>query len=276
MGNRRGEAHRRHQQEKEKVAVPLPATIDINADIGEGAGTSRLAEDSAILDLVSSANIACGFHAGDATSMRETVRSAYARGVAIGAHPSYPDLTGFGRRELGLDPKEIRRHVASQVGALRNVCAEAGARLTYVKPHGALYNRAARDAATARAVIEGMRDIDDDLILLGLAGSEMQNGAVKTGVTFASEAFADRAYGDDSRLVPREQPGAVIESVTEAVARAVRLVTGKTVMTIDGKEIPIAADSLCVHGDNPRALDLLRALRHGLESAGVRIATFTT
>ena len=275
MGNRRGEAHRRHQQEKEKVALLLPFTIDINADIAEGAGTTRLAGDSAILDLVSSANIACGFHAGDATSMRETVRAARARGVAIGAHPSYPDLTGFGRRELGLDPKEIRRHIASQVRALKDFCAQEGARLTHVKPHGALYNRAARDAPTARAVIDGMRDVDDDLILLGLAGSEMQHAAASTGLPFASEAFADRAYDDDSRLVPREQPGAVIESVSDAVTRAIRLVTEKTVTTIDGKEIPIAADSLCVHGDNPRALDILRALRQGLEAAGVRIATFT-
>lgn len=275
MGNRRGEAHRRNQQEKEKVAVPLAPTIDINADIGEGAGTSRLAEDSAILDLVSSANIACGFHAGDATSMRETVRAAHARGVAIGAHPSYPDLFGFGRRELGLDPEEIRRHVATQVRALRDFCAQAGASLSHVKPHGALYNRAARDAATALAVIGGMRDVDDHLILLGLAGSEMQHAAAKTGLPFASEAFADRAYANASRLVPREQAGAVIESVSEAVTRAVRLVNEKTVTTVDGKEIQIAADSLCVHGDNPRALDLLRALRHGLESAGVRIASFT-
>ena len=276
MGNRRGEAHRRYQQEKEEVNLLLPYTIDVNADIGEGAGTSRLAEDSAILDLVSSANIACGFHAGDETSMRETVRAAHARGVAIGAHPSYPDLTGFGRRELGLDPREIRRHVASQIQALQQICVQEGARLTHVKPHGALYNRAARDSAAARAAIAGMVDIDGALILLGLAGSEMQHAASKAGVAFASEAFADRAYRKDARLVPRDQPGAIIENATDAVTRALRLVSEKTVRTIDGMDIHIAADSLCVHGDNPHALDLLRALKRGLDSAGVRITSFAT
>lgn len=252
----------------------LPLTIDINADIGEGAGTSCLAEDSALLDLVSSANIACGFHAGDATSIRETVRAARARGVTIGAHPSYPDLSGFGRRELGLGAGQICHHVAAQVRSLKAACSAEGARLSYVKPHGALYNRAARKRDAARAVIDAITEVDDTLVLLGLANSEMQSSAEEAGIGFASEAFADRAYGSDRFLVPRSHPGAMIEDVGEAVARGIQLVQRKTVRSIDGVELPIEAASLCVHGDNPRALLLVSALRSGLESAGVRIAPF--
>lgn len=244
--------------------------------MGEGAGTSRLAEDECILDLVSSANIACGFHAGDATSMRETVRAARDRGVAIGAHPSYPDIPGFGRRELELDPKEITRHVASQITALREICIAERTRLTHVKPHGALYNRAARDPKAARAVAEAIREADRDLVLLGLAGSEMKRAAAEAGITFVSEAFVDRAYTSDLLLVPRDQPGALIEDVAVAVARAIELVQRKTVMTLDGIVLPLVARSLCVHGDNQHALQILRALKSGLESVGVRIAPFAS
>lgn len=208
--------------------------------------------------------------------MGQTVRAAHARGVAIGAHPSYPDLIGFGRRELELDFDETRRHVATQVKALREVCSREGARLSHVKPHGALYNRAARDNGTALAIIDGMKEVDTELILLGLAGSEMERAAAKAGIGFASEAFVDRAYGNDLLLVPRDQPGAHIDDVTHAVARAVKLVNRKTVTTVHGKELLLNATSLCVHGDNPRALELLKALRTGLESAGVRIAPFAS
>jgi UPF0271 protein len=208
--------------------------------------------------------------------MRETVRAARARGVAIGAHPSYPDLIGFGRRELRLDAQEIRRHVAIQVGALKEICGNETARLTHVKPHGALYNRAASDPTAARAVIEGMREIDSTLVLLGLAGSEMQQAARQMGIAFASEAFVDRAYGNDSRLIPRERPGAVIEDVTDAVNQATRIVKEQTLRTREGTDIPVVARSLCVHGDNPRALALLGALRQGLESAGIQIEPFAS
>ena len=208
--------------------------------------------------------------------MRETVRAAHARGVAIGAHPSYPDLIGFGRRDLQLDPDEVRGHVAAQVKALRQICIDEAARLTHVKPHGALYNRAARDNGTALAIINGMKAVDAELVLLGLAGSEMERAAAREGVAFASEAFVDRAYGGDLQLVPREQPGAIIDDVDGAVARAVRMVTRKTVTSLSGQELPITAVSVCVHGDNPRAVELLRALRAGLESAGVRIAPFVS
>lgn len=208
--------------------------------------------------------------------MRETVRAARDRNVAIGAHPSYPDIPGFGRRELGIDAKEIAHHVARQIGALSDVCSAERARLTHVKPHGALYNRAARDATTARAVADAIRAIDRDLILLGLAGSEMMRAATRAGIPFASEAFVDRAYTSDLLLVPRDQPGALIEGVGDAVARAIALVQRRTVKTIDGVELPLDAASLCVHGDNPNALSILRELKPGLESAGVRIAPFAS
>jgi UPF0271 protein len=208
--------------------------------------------------------------------MRETVRAARDRHISIGAHPSYPDIPGFGRRELGLDAREIARHVAIQVSALSDVCSAERARLTHVKPHGALYNRAARDSKAARAVANAIRAIDRDLILLGLAGSEMMRAATRAGIPFASEAFVDRAYTSDLLLVPRDQRGALIENVDDAVARAIALVRQGTVKTVDGVELPLDAVSLCVHGDNPNALSILRELKPGLESAGVRIAPFVS
>jgi len=169
----------------------LHPTIDLNADLGEGSGQPHLSRDEALLDLVSSANIACGFHAGDATTMRDTVRAAKARGVTIGAHPSYPDISGFGRRELGLAPREIRLHVAYQLRALRDVCGAENAKLAYVKPHGALYNRAAKDSRAADAIVNAISEVEPSLVLLGLAGSEMTRAAARNGISFASEAFAD-------------------------------------------------------------------------------------
>jgi UPF0271 protein len=208
--------------------------------------------------------------------MRETVRAAKNRGVAIGAHPSYPDIPGFGRRELGLTATEISRHVTTQIGALSDVCSAERARLTHVKPHGALYNRAAHDVKAARAVADAIRVTDRDLILLGLAGSEMRRAAARAGIPFASEAFVDRAYTSDLLLVPRDQPGALINNVAEAVARAVALVRERTIKTIDGNELPLDAVSLCVHGDNPDAWTILRDLKSALDSAGVRIAPFAS
>lgn len=252
----------------------MPLTIDLNSDLGEGSGDSHIRHDEALLDLVSSANIACGFHAGDATTMRETVRAAKLRGVAIGAHPSYPDIPGFGRRELGLPAKEISRHVAYQIRALREVCGAEGARLSYVKPHGALYNRAARDREAATAVVSAIRDVEASLTLLGPAGSEMARAAERAGVAFASEAFVDRAYRPDRTLVPRERPDAVIHDVEEAVERAMMLVKGQTITADDGSELRITAQSLCVHGDNADASAILRALNARLRESGVTIAPF--
>jgi UPF0271 protein len=253
----------------------LPFTIDLNADLGEGFGLSRATEDEAILDLVSSANVACGFHAGDATTMRDTVRAAKLRGVTIGAHPSYPDIPGFGRRELGLPPKEISHHVEYQIRALRDVCGAERAKLSYVKPHGALYNRAARDPEVAKAVATAIRNVEASLTLLGLAGSEMARAAERAGIAFASEAFVDRGYKPDGSLVPRDESGALIKDVKSAVQRAVMLVKGQTITADDGSELRIAAQSLCIHGDNPDAAPILRALNARLKESGVTIAPFS-
>ena len=251
-------------------------TIDLNADLGEGFGNSRVSEDEALLDLVSSANIACGFHAGDATTIRDTVRAAASRGVAIGAHPSYPDIPRFGRRELGLSPKEIRFHVAYQLRTFHDICVAENAKLSYVKAHGALYNRAARDSAAATAIAQAIRDVNPSLVLLGLAGSEMARAAAQASLTFAAEAFADRAYRRDGTLVPRQEPGAVIHDVQIAVKRAITLVESSTLTADDGSVVGVVAQSLCVHGDNPDALPLLRELRTALERSGVRIAPFAS
>lgn len=252
----------------------MPLTIDLNADLGEGFGRSHAEQDEALLDLVSSANISCGFHAGDSTTMRDTVIAAKARGVTIGAHPSYPDIPGFGRRELGFAPKEIAFHVAYQIRGLRDVCGAEGAKLAYVKPHGALYNRCAHDAEAAAAVVRAIREVESSLTLLGLAGSSMAHAAERGKVAFASEAFVDRAYKADGTLVPRSEPGAVIHDVKNAVQRAVMLVKGKTITADDQTELRITAQSLCVHGDNPDAAAMLRALRARLKDSGVTIAPF--
>jgi UPF0271 protein len=252
----------------------LPLTIDLNADLGEGFGRSRADADEALLDFVSSANIACGFHAGDSTTMRDTVRAAKLRRVTIGAHPSYPDIPGFGRRELGLSPREIRLHVGYQIRALRDVCGAERAKLSYVKPHGALYNRAVRDPEAAAAVVAAMRDVEASLTLLGPAGSEMARAAEKASIAFATEAFVDRAYKPDGTLVPRNEEGAVIHDVKSAVQRAVMLVKGQTISADDGSELRISAQSLCVHGDNPDAAAILRALSARLKESGVAIAPF--
>jgi UPF0271 protein len=206
--------------------------------------------------------------------MRDTVNAAKLRGVTIGAHPSYPDISGFGRREIGLSPKQISFHVAYQLRVLRDICGAQNAKLSYVKPHGALYNRAARDSDAAAAIVEAIREVETSLTLLGLAGSEMARAAERGGIAFASEAFADRAYKPDGTLVPRDEEGAVIHDVKSAVQRAVMLVKGKTITADDGTELHIAAQSLCVHGDNPEAAAMLRALRARLESAGVTITPF--
>lgn len=252
----------------------MPRTIDLNADLGEASGRSHLAMDETLLDLVSSASIACGFHAGCATTMRQTVSAAKARGVAIGAHPSYPDLQGFGRRELGLSPQQIRLHVAYQIRSLGDVCRAADARLSYVKPHGALYNRAARERGAAEAIVDAILDVPPPLTLLGLADSEMEVAAKRGGVQFVAEAFVDRAYKPDGSLAPRIERGAVIHDVDAAVARAIDLVESATILANDGSRLSIAAQSLCVHGDNPDAVAILRALRLQLEAAGITMAPF--
>jgi UPF0271 protein len=252
----------------------LRLTIDLNADLGEGFGKSRVEQDEALLDLVSSANIACGFHAGDATTMRDTVRAAHDRGVSIGAHPSYPDIPGFGRRELGLPAAEIARHVDYQIRALLDVCSAAGARLSYVKPHGALYNRAVWDEKVAEAIAAVIQKVSPSLTLLGLPSSAMSRAATNQRLLFVNEAFVDRAYRKDGTLVPRTESGAVIHDVDEAVERAVTLFRMHSVAANDGSVVRIDAQSLCVHGDNPESTVMLGNLRTRLESLGARIVPF--
>lgn len=249
-------------------------SIDLNADLGEGFGAYHHDADRELLELVTSANVACGFHAGDPLIMRDTVAIAAARGVAVGAHPGYPDLLGFGRRDLAATPAEITAYVIYQVGALRAVCDAAGTRLRYVKAHGALYNRAVIDATAATAIVDAVRAVDPNLVLLALPGSRMIAAARAAGLATASEAFADRAYTPDGQLVSRSQPGAVIHDVRAVVERTVRMATSGRVAAIDGTELEIDADSICIHSDTPGAPALLRAIREGLRAAGVALAPF--
>ena len=241
--------------------------------MGEGFGRYRL-NDEALLATVTSASIACGFHAGDPVVMRETVASALTRGVRIGAHAGYPDLVGFGRRDLAVTPSEVEAIVVYQIGALQAVCAAAGARLRYVKPHGSLYNRAARDAATADAIARAVRSVDSSLILLGLARSALIEAADRVGIRSVSEAFVDRAYRSDGSLVPRTEPGAVLTDVGAVADRALRMVETGTVLAADGSVVRVRAESLCVHGDDRDAAAIVRAVRTRMEQAGVSVAPF--
>jgi UPF0271 protein len=223
---------------------------------------------------VTSANVACGFHAGDPVIMRETVAAAATRGVAIGAHPGYPDLMGFGRREIGATPDEISAYVIYQVGAMQAVCAAHGVRLRYVKAHGAMYNRGAADPTVAAAIATAIRAVDPALVMLGLAGSALIDAGRAAGLRTASEAFADRAYAGDGSLVPRSEPGAVLHDIDRAVAQGVRLAREGRVIATDGRELDVRADSICVHGDTPGAIELVRALRAALADAGITVAAF--
>lgn len=251
-------------------------TIDLNADLGEGFGIYRLAQEPALLDLVTSANIACGGHAGDPMVMHETVALAHARGVVIGAHPGYPDREGFGRRDLGASPAELAALVLTQVGALAAVCAAGGARLRYVKPHGALYNRLARDWPAATSVAQAIAAVDPALALLGLDGSLMLQAADEAGLRGVREAFVDRAYLPDGSLLPRGEPGALLDDPDLVGERAQRMVLEHHVVAVDGTRRLLRPDSLCTHGDGPHAVALVRAVRERLESAGVTIAPFVT
>jgi UPF0271 protein len=252
----------------------ISTEIDLNADLGEGFGAWAPSADAELLPLVTSANVACGFHAGDPVWMRETVTLAAQHGVTIGAHPGYPDLLGFGRRELAASPAEVAAYVVYQVGALAAVARAAGTRVRYVKPHGALYNRAARDPAVAMAIAEAIRGVDPELALLGLAGSELVRAAESVGLRAVREAFLDRGYRADGSLVPRGEPGALIERPEVAAERAVRLVREGAVSAVDGSRVAVRADSFCVHGDGKAAVPVLRAVRARLAAEGIAVAPF--
>ncbi|MEO8809751.1 MAG: 5-oxoprolinase subunit PxpA [Rhodanobacter sp.] len=247
--------------------------IDLNCDLGESFGAWRMGDDAALLGLASSANIACGFHAGDPTIMQQTVSLAAKRGVAIGAHVSLPDLQGFGRRELRVTAEEVHAMTLYQLGALQAFARAAGARLVHIKPHGALYNMAARERALAEAIAHAVQAFDPQLILFGLAGSALTDAGTVLGLAVAAEAFADRRYLADGSLQPRGDAGAVIDDPGVAMAQALGIVCDGKVTAAHGEAVVLQADTLCLHGDGAHAVQLARALREALEHAGVRIAS---
>jgi 5-oxoprolinase (ATP-hydrolysing) subunit A len=248
--------------------------VDLNADIGESFGRYELPGEDDLLSLITSANVACGFHAGDPVVMQRTVSAAAGRGVTVGAHPGYRDLIGFGRRELAASPAEIAADVVYQVGALDGFCRTTGTRVRYVKLHGALYHRAAEDKDVAKAVAFALRQLDQELVVLGPEGSAMLQAANATGLDVAREAFVDRAYLPDGRLVPRGMPGAVLDDADAIAERALRMVQDRYVVAIDGTRCIIRADSLCVHGDGPKAVAVVRAVRQRFDQEGISLAAF--
>lgn len=246
--------------------------VDLNCDLGESFGAYHIGMDDEIIRYVTSANIACGYHASDPLIMDQTVKMALDAGVGLGAHPGYPDLMGFGRRNIQASPAEVQAYVTYQLGALQAFAASRGGKLSHVKPHGAMYNMAAKDAALARAICTAVYQFDKTLILLGLSGSCMLEEAEKMGLSVAREVFADRAYEPDGSLVARTKPGAMIQDESLAVERVVHMVMEHRVQAIDGTDITICADSICVHGDGPKALLFTRKIRAALERSGVEIA----
>ena len=241
-------------------------TVDLNCDLGEGS-----ASEAELMPLVTSANIACGGHAGDAESMRASVQLAVRHGVAIGAHPGFADREHFGRREHNVTPTEVRELILSQTQSLQVITRAQHAVLRHVKPHGALYNQAARDALLAAAIVDALTELDPGLVLFAPAGSVLWAAALEKGLPVASEVFADRTYQTDGSLTPRTQPDALIADERTAVAQVLRLIRDRTVRSVDGTELALQADTVCVHGDGAHAIDLVRALRRGLARAGITV-----
>ena len=260
-----------HDPARSPSAGPLPASIDLNCDLGESFGAWRMGQDADVLAHVSSANIACGFHAGDPDTMRHTVTLAVAAQVALGAHVSLPDLQGFGRREMRISAHEAYAMTLYQIGALAGFAQAAGTRLHHVKPHGALYNMAARDAALADAIAAATRDFDTRLVLVGLAGSELPRAGLRAGLRIANEAFVDRRYEDDGSLTPRGEADALLGEHVDILAQALAIAAGRGVPTRRGGILPLQADTLCVHGDRADAGALARSLRGALQDAGLSI-----
>lgn len=247
--------------------------IDLNCDIGESFGAWKMGCDTELMDFVSSVNVACGFHAGDASTIRKTIETAVKKGVAIGAHPSFPDLQGFGRREMKLSSQEIFDIVLYQVSALKGICEAFGAKLHHVKPHGALYNSAAKDAKMSRSIAEAVKTIDENLTLYGLSGSFLISEAEKLGLKTASEVFADRTYQTDGSLTPRDQPNALIKDTEIAVEQVLQMIRHQTVTTTNGKIIPIKVETICIHGDGENALEFARIINQKLTENKIGIST---
>ncbi|MDR2523096.1 MAG: 5-oxoprolinase subunit PxpA [Synergistaceae bacterium] len=247
------------------------AVIDLNSDLGESFGAWSMGMDEEVMIHVTSSNVACGWHGGDAEVMLRTVRAAKARGVAVGAHPGYPDLLGFGRRSMTCTPEELYAYTLYQVGALMGVCAAEGAELQHVKPHGAMYNQAAKDPKLAEAIAKAVKSLGREIILMGLARSAFEAAAAEQGIPFAAEAFADRGYMADGSLVPRSQPGAFIHDPDQAAGRMLKLVKEGTVETPDGQTLKLQAHTICMHGDNPAAVKMAEVVKAALEKNGVAV-----
>jgi 5-oxoprolinase (ATP-hydrolysing) subunit A len=245
--------------------------VDINSDVGESFGAYTIGHDAGLMRVITSANIAAGFHAGDPSVLRDTIRLAKTHGVAIGAHPGFPDLAGFGRRELNATPREVEDLVLYQIAAVQGVAAAEGVAVQHVKPHGALFNMAVRNADLAAAIARAVAALDRSLILFGLPGSEILRAGRAAGLRVAAEVFADRAYEPDGSLMSRRKAGSVIHDAAMVAARAVAMVTGRSVVASDGSVVPLEADTICVHGDTPGSDALAASLRAGLESAGVLV-----
>jgi UPF0271 protein len=252
------------------------SAIDLNSDLGESYGAWAMGDDEAMLSIVSSANVACGFHAGDPLGILKTVKAAAAKGVSIGAHVSYPDRVGFGRRDMDVTSAELTADVIYQIGAIKGVAAAAGVTVGYVKPHGALYNRIAHDPKQGQAVIDGIKAIDPNLVLMGLAGAPILALAQKSGLKTVAEAFADRAYTPGGELVSRREAESVLHDTDLIALRMLQLAREGTLEAIDGSTIKIDAQSICVHGDSPGAVAIAREIRRAFEADGITVRSFLT
>ena len=249
-------------------------SIDLNSDLGENVADRIVSDDASMLRLVTSANVSCGFHAGSPEGIRETLAAAVQGGVVIGAHPGYRDYGNFGRTKVDIDSASLQAHVEYQLGALVGLAAAVGGRVSYVKPHGALYNTIARDERQSKAVVAAIRAIDPSLVLLGLSGGVVLDVAARAGLAVAAEAFADRAYQPDGQLVSRTEEGAVLHDPDAVAERMVRLASEGVIRAIDGTDVPVVAQSICVHGDSPGSVAMAAATKRMLQDAGITIAPF--
>lgn len=247
--------------------------VDLNSDLGESFGRYTLGMDDKIIPLITSANVACGYHASDPVVMNKTIEMAKEAGIRVGAHPGFPDLMGFGRRNMNVSPAEAKAYVLYQLGALDAFCKAHGVKMQHVKPHGALYNMAAKDYTLSKAICEAIKEYDDSLIVMALSGGELVHAAKDLGLRVALEVFADRAYEEDGTLVARTKEGAMITDEEEAIRRVIRMVKEQKVTAITGKDIPIKADSICVHGDGVKALAFVERIKKALQDEGVEICS---
>lgn len=247
--------------------------VDLNSDLGESFGRYTLGMDDKIIPLITSANVACGYHASDPVVMNKTIEMAKAAGIRVGAHPGFPDLMGFGRRNMNVSPAEAKAYVLYQLGALDAFCKAHGVKMQHVKPHGALYNMAAKDYKLSTAICEAIREYDDNLIVMALSGGELVRAAKDMGLRVALEVFADRAYEEDGTLVARTKEGAMITDEEEAIRRVIRMVKEHKVTAITGKDIDIKADSICVHGDGAKALAFVERIKKTMEEEGIQICS---